>query len=356
MRPGIYSIAESEFNKQKFFNLVPVKERFELPDKIYGDIMDNVIRVWNNYAITKKTTGVLYSGLAGTSKTLSAMLLSNIAIDNDLAVVMCTEIRFDLELLGFLNSLSNVVLFMDEFRKNMDWSIQEKALTMLSDINSTHKLIVMTENSVNGINSYILNRPGRIRYHFNFDKLSHSVFKHYCSEHDVVPSFYKELEEKYLTYKTFSFDQLQAIITEHLHYPNDSLDKLLEILNLHDLQNPRMFVIKKCYNSLKDEPLCYEYIGPTDLLKEGNFKSSQRGIYLEVFKDNSGSKQQSSNEPTPLTAVRDLMSFGKPLENMRKEVYICYKDLVQDPNKNNSFIYKTRISDDIEVCVEMSVE
>lgn len=244
-KSGLYYIKESDIklpnSNVTSYYLQYYKSRFDTPNKLYGDILKNVIRVWNEYVTSGKTTAALFTGLPGTGKTLSAELISNLAIDNDMGVVMCIEIKYTVDLIRFLAQLNNCVVFIDEFAKVVDNNITNYMLSMLSDINNTNKLILLTENDPRMINQFILNRPGRVRYHFDSNRLSKAVFEDYCKNFDIKPEFYKELELKYRKAKEFSFDQLEVIVDEHLKYPNEDLDCLLNILNLSALNKTKKF-------------------------------------------------------------------------------------------------------------------
>lgn len=334
--------------EQKCYSLIYHKDKFNTPDKLYGDTMPNVVRVWNEYAISKKTTGVLFTGTKGSGKTMMSSLLCNIAIDNGLPVVLCVEIEFTIELVRFLSQLKHTVLFMDEFNKNVHYSLQDKLLTMLSDVNTTNKLIIMTENSTLAINNYIIDRPGRIRYHYDFDKLSKSVFEDYCMKNMDIDgkdkSFYIDLLNRYLDLQTFSFDQLQAIVTEHNHYPYDDLETLFNILNLHGLSKPKKFVIDSVVTMSNNEQL--EWSIETDALEEKRFKYSK--LYdcpiITLFKK----KQVETNEPPiPMPMSKNdgyIGRFRLSPENLRQDM--------TEPN-----IYTITIENDAEkYIVSMSLK
>lgn len=254
LAPGIYYIQHNSYLRS--YELVYNSPRFELPKKSYGDINSKVIRVWNYYAIENKSVGCLLTGIPGSGKTHAGKTLANIAIDNDIPVIMCVEIKFNLELIRFLSSLSRCVLFLDEFKKNVDYKLEEQMLTMLVDPNNTKKIFVITENDSLAISGLIRNRPERIRYHYVFDKLSRSTYEDYCKEYEITPAFKEELDELYNRIAYFSFDQLQSILTEHVSYPQDSLNDLLTTLNLHSLAKVKYLTI-----------LDYQVVNPDPNLK-----------------------------------------------------------------------------------------
>ena len=341
-RPGIYYIKEDTFMEQKYYSLIYHKDKFETPTTLYGDTMSNVVRVWNEYAISKKTTGVLFTGTKGSGKTMMSSLLCNLAIDNGLPVVLCVEIEFTIELIRFLSQLKHSVLFMDEFNKNVHYSLQDKLLTMLSDVNSTNKLIIMTENSYLGINQYIIDRPGRIRYHYDFDKLSKSVFEDYCMKNMDIDgkdkSFYIDLLNRYLDLQTFSFDQLQAIVTEHNHYPDDDLETLFNILNLHGLSKPKKFVIVSVATTSNNEQL--EWSIDADVLEEKRFKYSKTYDcpMITLFKK----RQEETSEPIVLNRMNNndgyIGRFRLSPDNLRQDMTDTNKYTITIENDTEKYI------------------
>lgn len=284
MLPGIYCIRCIKLENTPYYRLEYNYPRFELPKIIYGDVMSNMVKVWNEYAITGKTTGVILTGTSGNSKTLSGQILSNIAIDNDLPVVMVTEIEVTIELISFISSLRNCVIFLDEFKKNTPYNIESRTLTMFSDLANTRKLFIITENDKFDISMYIRNRPGRFRYHYEFNKISKSVFDDYVSKNKTTDEFKIELTKRYTRATNFSFDYLQAIISEHQHYPNEKLDDILERLNIDDLGANRVFKIREIVNIQTNQKVDVFVVSTLDMsetsIKRGN------NIYIDLFKNN----------------------------------------------------------------------
>ena len=256
LNPGVYYIKKNEqFN---FYQLNYAFHKFEEPKKIYGDMLQRCIRIWNHYAISKESTGCMFTGSAGSGKTKAGELLCNLAIDNNLPVVMCVEIEFDIELIRYLSALTDCVLFFDEFKKNVNYTIERQMLTMLAD-NTKRRLFIITENTSGSISEYIRDRPGRIRYHYDYDKISKAVFEDFCNDFKLSNEFKADLIDKYKTSNVFTFDQLQAIIYEHLHYPEDKLEDLLNILNLHTLKKPRKFKLLNVTRSVTWDDVKWNY-------------------------------------------------------------------------------------------------
>ena len=229
-KPMIYYVKWSHEYKNYF--LEPYQDKFPIPKKIYGNVEEIAFRVWNDYVISGHSTGILLSGAAGGGKSLAISVISNLALKNKLAVIIVQKLKIDNNLIHWLSTLTNVVLYLDEFGKMINRSDQDQMLTLFSDVNGSKKIYLLTENETNRISSYILNRPGRIRYHVDFNRVDPKTLEEYCLDMKVHPDFYKDLILKYKSAYIFTFDHLQCIVTEHLKYPNENLDKLMEWLNL----------------------------------------------------------------------------------------------------------------------------
>ena len=224
------------------WQLEPAYNKFTLPNKLYGNIIKHATRIWTSFDKRDKSLGVLLVGLKGSGKTETSRVLSNIALEHGMPVIMVAEVRPDLKLIKFLSDLHNVVLFIDEYGKLFNGQIQEKSLTMFSDIGNNKKLFILTENDMYLVNRFLLNRPGRLWYNIHYGRLSEDVVKEYCTDNNVKGSFLKDLLDSYKTSKEFTFDHLQALVIEHLDYPDESLKDLVEIMNI-ELGNNNM--IKK---------------------------------------------------------------------------------------------------------------
>lgn len=246
LNPYIYTIRaldEKERVNGQTHMLIDYAPSFKLPDVIYGNIEKTATRVWNTFAISRKSTGILLTGESGSGKSLLGELICNLAISKGIPVINIVNIRYTAELLDKLTRMDNVVLFMDEFGKNVEHKEQGRMLTFFSDTN-TRKLFIITENSKYSISPYVLNRPGRIRYHIDYSKVPKDIVEDYLIKNNVEASFQEDLMTLYLNSRIFSFDHLQSIVSEHERYPEETLDELIEILNLGILQKPYVVQFK----------------------------------------------------------------------------------------------------------------
>lgn len=253
--PVIYYI---KHNKEiDYYYLEPRLDKYKIPEKLYGDTRKIAIRVWNTYVQDKKSTGILLTGQAGTGKSLLGEVIANIALDNSIPVVVVSEIEVTINLISFISTLTDTVVLFDEFSKNVKYDLQEASLTMFSDMNNTRKLFILTENEMNTVSGYIRNRPGRIRYHIDYNRIDKKVLLEYCEDSKVGEEFIAQLLDKYDRSTVFTFDHLQAIVSEHKRYPADTIDELINILNLGFLEKPKVYKLSSINNIKSKEVVEY---------------------------------------------------------------------------------------------------
>ena len=147
---------------------------FSLPEKVFGDIEVRVDRVLKTYHYRNCNTGVLLSGDKGSGKTMFAKMLSIRAKELGIPTVIVdsnfTEVGFN----KFICDISDKCIVMfDEFEKVFDGDDdQNKVLTLFDGTYQSNKLFVLTANQTHKISDFILNRPGRVYYHFRYPGIS----------------------------------------------------------------------------------------------------------------------------------------------------------------------------------------
>ena len=123
--------------------------------------------------------GVIFNGLKGTGKTLSAKLLCN-ALDLPVVIVQNPYEG----LVNFLQSLCfECIVFIDEAEKTFKKGEDDDILLRLIDgvYNQTRKLYILTTNQLT-LNDNLLGRPGRIRYRFEFSNLLPKAISDYLDD------------------------------------------------------------------------------------------------------------------------------------------------------------------------------
>jgi hypothetical protein len=188
---GIFNVVKSPNPMDARLGLQRIGDTFEFNFKIYelgcDEMLRTIKKTWESDVFVKgeKNLGVIFNGLKGTGKTLSAKLLCNAL---DLPVVI---VQYPYEgLVNFLQSLCfECIVFIDEAEKTFKKGEDDDVLLRLIDgvYNQTRKLYILTTNQLT-LNDNLLGRPGRIRYRFEFSNLLPKAINDYLDD-NLLPQF-----------------------------------------------------------------------------------------------------------------------------------------------------------------------
>ena len=188
---GIFNLVKSPNPMDTRLGLQRIGDTFEFNFKIYelgcDEMLSTIKKTWESDVFVKgeKNLGVIFNGLKGTGKTLSAKLLCNAL---DLPVVI---VQYPYEgLVNFLQSLCfECIVFIDEAEKTFKKGEDDDVLLRLIDgvYNQTRKLYILTTNQLT-LNDNLLGRPGRIRYRFEFSNLLPKAINDYLDD-NLLPQY-----------------------------------------------------------------------------------------------------------------------------------------------------------------------
>ena len=188
---GIFNVVKSPNPMDARLGLQRIGDTFEFNFKIYelgcDEMLRTIKKTWESDVFVKgeKNLGVIFNGLKGTGKTLSAKLLCNAL---NLPVVI---VQYPYEgLVNFLQSLCfECIVFIDEAEKTFKKGEDDDVLLRLIDgvYNQTRKLYILTTNQLT-LNDNLLGRPGRIRYRFEFCNLLPKAINDYLDD-NLLPQF-----------------------------------------------------------------------------------------------------------------------------------------------------------------------
>ena len=212
----------------------------QIPEKVYGNVNSKIHTVMNTYDNDPKSLGVLLTGIKGSGKTMTAGMLCKEMLARNIPVILVnSSIPVD-ALNQIIESVGEVCILFDEFGKMYDEDDQSRMLTIFSGVSSQKRMIVITENSISKINSFMLNRPSRLLYHFRHANLESEIITEYCEELAVKKEFHDEVVIYSKTVCSFTFDILQAIVKQHLLNPEVKFKDLISIMNVqHPFVNER---------------------------------------------------------------------------------------------------------------------
>ena len=347
LEPAIYEVNASMAG----YYLTRISDNFKMPAKIYGDVntfANRIISTYTDRCSRHLNTGVLFSGIKGSGKTLQAKTIANNLVKN-MPIIMVNTGFGPSSLSGFLNSIdTECCVIFDEFEKNYSTNneedkdstaVQNGFLTMLDGTADSNKLFIFTCNDLSKVNDYLLNRPGRIFYHFKFDALSEDTLIAYANEKLNNTDYIDDLQIiKTRLDDAFTFDIMQSIIEESNRF-NEAPSKFIKYMNLKSdtserkytanvhTNNPNIAVLRQPtempwinFDDMNDYHIINMWIGMTDF---NHFKYTRK---------NEGTRIHNYDRFT----VEDLKKKNK---DMNFNIDTLYGDLI-----NSGYPYFVQVS------------
>lgn len=243
-------------------------------DKIYGCLEKRVEKVFSTYERIDKNLGVILSGAKGIGKSLFARVISDMAIKNGLPVIFVNE-NID-GIATFLASIDQRCLILfdefdkvfycshkDEENKSCD---QDSFLTLFDGIYASNKLFIITANDLNKLSEFLINRPGRFRYHIRFDYPNVEETKEFLSDKLEKKVYKREIDEilRFTTVVPLSYDCLTAIADELNN--GETFESCLDILNIINVMNDHYYRGTIVYEN--GDTFNLEYIGNRNFFKK----------------------------------------------------------------------------------------
>ncbi len=191
-------------------------EEFEFPFKVYhasDGIMDRIVKFWET---NSGNLGVLMNGLRGAGKTMTAQLLANRLIKDHNLPVLVVSSPIPLGLL-FDTIRQDMMVIFDEFEKSHDEKHQQALLSTIDGMSrNTHKRLIVYTTNTPDINENFKDRPSRIHYQFEFNRVSDEVIEGLID--DSLPIELMHLKENILSFlstrKICTIDIVKAVIAE----------------------------------------------------------------------------------------------------------------------------------------------
>ena len=223
---GFYTTAVSQ--GQIFLNQA---DPLKIPAKIYGDSTERMNRIITSFKAADKNLGVLLYGESGSGKSLLAkQVCVELSTEHPVIVLLPEHI----DIIGkYIESIDDrCVFFIDEFEKMFEKAEHQDALLSIIDgTSSKSNLFLFTANEKNKINRFFFNRPGRIRYVYEYESLPDNTVleilkdvlndKNRVEEISMVISYLKEP----------SFDVVCSIAQEANLYPHFTIKQLMHGYN-----------------------------------------------------------------------------------------------------------------------------
>ena len=345
---GVFVVSESSNPIMTKIGLKRIADRFEFDFKIYELGTEPMIRLikktWESAPFVEdgKNLGVVFNGIKGTGKTLSAKLLCN-AIGLPVVIV-----QNDFKgLLPFLQSLNfECVVFIDEAEKTFKKGEDDDVLLRLIDgvYNAKRRLYILTTNQLT-LNENLLGRPGRIRYRFEFSNLLPQAIEEYLDD-NLLPE-YAGLRAKILEQidllEISTIDILKALVDEvniHGQLPDVPCLNIPTAKYIYDILE---FCYVESYDSKSD---VQNFILPK--LKEGGYTSLKE--WLDKWKSEDGKKDAEDllNEKFEYVSTAKMTSSSSVLW---RDCVTSLGIIIREPDTDGFFVLRPKYGDADCLCV-----
>src|SRR5690554_4419305 len=337
LHPAVYSVGLGMAG----FYLKVRGAKLKTPDTLYGSVSKRADKVLNSYKDTSSSFGVLLSGAKGAGKTMLSNVVANRAIEELGLPVVMVEGHFPTNALcSFIEKLGECVVYFDEFGKRFKdaEADQDDMLTLFDGSGASKRMVLLTENSKYDVNQYMINRPGRIWYHFQYDKLEVEVIQQYCEAQGVDEETIKKILLRREVVYEFSFDVLQALVIEYKRYGGD-IDELAKDLNVESMSSKAEATMQVL--EITDVATGQEVLFVEDSYK---FPSVHRGT--NVFLKGSDAEEAKIEQ--------EKGSAGRFASQRREDIYLKPKYLVSADG--NMFTFKVKRDSGAEVLVKVLKE
>ena len=208
-----------------------------VPDTLYGETEDraeHIIRTYHRRAERNANTGILLSGTKGSGKTMLAKVISRHLVEEEgIPIIMVTQAYSDANFIEMMSKITDkAVIIFDEFDKTYEKKQdQEALLTLLDGTGSGNKLFILTKNS-GYISEFFLNRPSRVFYNFNYDKISIETMMDYLDRNLNDKVHLDSFQRLWDVSVELSFDVIQGIVEELNFYPDMKFKEALDMMGI----------------------------------------------------------------------------------------------------------------------------
>lgn len=230
-------------------------DNLDVPAVTYGDTVNKAQRVVDTYLSRQgKNTGLLLQGDKGSGKTLQAKFISaKLREEYGIPTIMINAPFHDSNFVAFMAKIKQPVMVMfDEFDKVYnDKSHQEQILTLLDGTGGYNKMFVLTKNA-GFISEFFQNRPSRIFYTFNYEKIGLSTLEDFLERNLEDKRHTDDFMRLWDLAFTLSFDVVQSVVEELNRYKDISFREAIETMGISmgDDRHRNLKITKAVFNGV----------------------------------------------------------------------------------------------------------
>lgn len=237
--PKVYSLRSDD----QGVYLETLREKFTVPDRIYGEPATYVKLITDDYKQAKISSGAVLVGPKGTGKSMVSETVANKLLQQDVPVIYIDRIVPPGLLTDVIREIGPCCVIFDEFAKlypASDESRPDQAdlLPLFSDSSLSRVLFLLTENAPNLISEFIQDRPGRVAFWFNFSAPSWSEFKEMAEGHPIHQEVMDYIKHYLMYYGGMGTDVLFTLRDQAINAA--SPDTLVERLKHRNVPLPIM--------------------------------------------------------------------------------------------------------------------
>lgn len=345
---GIFNVVKSQNPMDARLGLQRIANTFEFNFKIYelgcDEMLRTIKKTWESEIFVKgeKNLGVIFNGLKGTGKTLSAKLLYNAL---DLPVVI---VQYPYEgLVNFLQSLCfECIVFIDEAEKTFKKGEDDDILLRLIDgvYNQTRKLYILTTNQLT-LNDNLLGRPGRIRYHFEFGNLLPKAINDYLDD-NLLSQFAdqrRSILDQVDLLEISTIDILKALVDEvniHGRLPEDMCLNIPTAKYVFEILEFYYVTELDRYKEIK------EFIG--EQMKETKASSISEWLHKPRKDDKDETNEDLLGDKYGSVYLSTVKS-SKP--SLLRETVTSHGTIETVPNADGYFLMRSRYDESVHLCL-----
>lgn len=221
------AVYEIFMDRNKNLGLRKIYQDFTFNYKVYGIESEIIKRTLKTFENTVGNLGVMFNGIRGTGKTVSAKIICNKLRQPTIIV----DSRFDGGVENFLNTIpQDITIFVDEYEKI--YRDSNDMLTIMDGVmNSEYRrLFIFTTNKLR-VEENLLQRPSRIRYLKEFTHLGPRIVEEIVDDILINKKFKEDCVRFIASLQLITVDIVKTIIQE-VNIHNESPQKFEDVFNV----------------------------------------------------------------------------------------------------------------------------
>ncbi len=238
----VYTIQKDEVSGELY--LEEYADSFHFEFKVYGmesQLIEHIMKTFEN---TRGNLGVLFNGVKGTGKTITAKIIAN---RMKLPVLLVTAAYP-----GLADFISKIccpcVLFFDEYEKTFKKDCDDASILSIMDgvFNSPYRRVFLLTTNNLYVNDNLIGRPSRIRYKKTFSNLQPEVVQEYLNDNLKDKKYTQEIIEFIDSLAISTIDILKAVVDE-LNIHNTPISTFKNFFNVESAKYSWNLKVKTIY-------------------------------------------------------------------------------------------------------------